>query len=342
MLTPIIGYSLEPPASEAEFLRRELAIAWRQVSQAELHSLLHQSSRLLLLISEPPAYFPILRAASPHSLVALMLSDEAYAPERLDVARSPALFRTYRHYSAQPASILTILRSAAGYVRDSQGTSQSATTVIPNVANGLRMRARMAPWPQLGDQVRTLPLGYTDTFAHAFVDSGKLDPDQSLFDASLESEIRSISLAFRGNRGLAQRIVGLEKAQRVRYSEVLMVDADWSARAEGDTGRSYVESLVSARFVLTPPGFANNESFRFYEALACGALPVEVAAATTHLGTVPWRDGGSIQAYSWAQALAEAERMPESVRLARVSSARTLVAGALRLIAGQIHDDLEG
>ena len=342
MLTPRIGYSLEPPASEVEFLRRELAITWRQVSQPELQSLLQQNPRLLLLVSEPLPYLPVLRAASQRSLVVLMLSDEAYAPERLDVARSPALVCTYRHYPAQPASALSILRSAAGYVRDSKGTSQSATTVIPNVASGLRLRARMAPWQQLRDQVRTLPLGYTDTFARAFVDSRKMEPDQSLFDAALGNKHRSISLSFRGNRGLAQRIVGLEKAQRVRDNEVVMVDADWSARAEGDTGRSYVESLTSARFVLTPPGFANNESFRFYEALACGALPVEVTAATTHLGTVPWRDGGSIQAYSWAQALAEAERMPESVRQARVSSARTLVAGALRSIAQQIHDDVEG
>ena len=341
MLISLPGFSLEPPPSEVEFLRRELGIEWRQITKEELHSRLLLRAPLLLLVSEPDGYREFLEASPDGSLVLLLISDEAYSPERLNLAGASAVSRTYRHYPARHASGWRIASAASGYVRDSARTSQSATTFLPNVASGLSLRGRMKDWEKLGDRVRSVPLGYTDTFASAFAELMNLGPTESLFSYPIDEDPRPTFITFHGNRGLAQRISGLELAGRLPHSDVVTVDADWSARAPSDVGTSYVESLMEARFALCPPGFANNESFRFYEALICGALPVEVTTATTHLGELPWRSAGTIAAASWTRSLREAERMSESTREARLMRVRTLIARELAATAEWIRRDLE-
>ena len=341
MLTLLPGYSLEPPPSEVEFLRRELGIQWQQVTAEEMRALTRQHPRLLLLISEPDHYRDIVHSSADESLVVFMISDEGYSLERLDLARSPSIARIYRHYPAQPASWVRVIQAAAGYVRDAQGTSQSPKTVLPNVASGLALRRRMKAWASLGDRVQSVPLGYTDTFALAFADRMELGPNESLFAAPISDEPRPISITFRGNRGLAQRIVGIERAQRIPNADIYTVDADWSARAEGDVGLSYVDSLLAARFALCPPGFANNESFRFYESLVCGALPVEIASATTHLGTLMWRTSDTVFASSWAAALLNTQRLSEPSRLIRIEAARSHMVQTFQRLAAILRSDAQ-
>ena len=293
-------------------------------------------------MSEPGSYLSLVEQAPDDSLVIMMISDEAYSLERLAIARRASIHYVYRHYPVRPASWERIASTAAAYVRDARGTSQRARTIVPNTRSGIGVRKRMKRWQTVEHKVSPIPLGYTDTFARAFAERFGLSTDTSVFDTHpTNTTHRARSLVFRGNRGLAQRIVGIERAMRVTNSEVMFIDADWSARATGDVGATYVDSLTSARFALSPPGFANNESFRFYEALACGALPVELSVASTHLGELPWRSTGSIAHASWTKGLQEAEEMPESEREQRVLAARSLISDVLIESARRIRDDVE-
>ena len=343
MLTQLHAFSLEPPASEVEFLRRELGVQWHQVSQSELHTRIANHPRTLIITSEPGAYRSIVERAPDDSLVCLMISDEAYSLERLAIAKQPSVHHVYRHYPVQPASWRRIMSNAAGYVRDSRNTSQRASTIVPNTRSGMRVRERMKHWQTIETKVSPTPLGYTDTFAYAFAQRFALPREASVFSPDLtKSDNRDRSVVFRGNRGLAQRIVGSERAQKLRDSEIALIDADWSARATGDVGGAYVDSLLAARFALCPPGFANNESFRFYEALACGALPIEVSIASTHLGELPWRGQGSITRSSWTRGLEEADEMTDDDREHRVLAARSVIVDVLEDLAMRIRADVEG
>ena len=337
------AFSLEPPASEVEFLRRELSIQWQQVSESELESRIANQRRTLVIMSEPEPYRSVVEHSPDDSIVCLMISDEAYSRERLAIARQPSISHVYRHYPVQPASWGSIVGSAAGYVRDSRGTSQRASTIVPNMRSGMRVRSRMKHWQAVEHKVSPIPLGYTDTFARAFAQRFELPTDASVFSVHLtNTSDRDRSVVFRGNRGLAQRIVGSDRAMKVSKSEVALIDANWSARADGDVGAAYVDSLMSAQFALCPPGFANNESFRFYEALACGALPIEVSVASTHLGELPWRSKGTIAHSSWTTGLREAEVMSEDERERRVLVARGLITDVLHTSAMRMRADVEG
>lgn len=341
MLRVIPGFSLEPPASEVEFLRRELGITWNQIGEAELISRIGEAQRTLVIISEPRHYQNIVRKVESDSIVAVMISDESYSLDRLNLALHESVHGVYRHYAPDFAPWPRIISASLGYLRDSRHTSQQGSTVVPNIQSGLQLRRRMKAWQAIKGESHAVPLGYTDTFARAFSDRFGLAEDSSLLGhdeiASLD---RTSSVVFRGNRGLAQRIVGCERAAEMENSDITLIDADWSARAAEDVGETYVDSLLHAQFALCPPGFSNNESFRFYEALLCGALPIEVRVATTHLGVLPWRDDGTICESSWMRGLDQATNMNETERANRVAASRALMERVLTRVAGDIRQDL--
>lgn len=342
MLTTIRGLSLEPPPAEAEFLRRELGIAWEHVDETQMESAARSQWRTLLVMSEPEPYREILHRLERDSVIALMVSDEAYSPDRLALAVKPSVVRTYRNYAAAPASLASVTRAVTGFISDAGRADEPRRTALPNARAGWMVRERMSTWAHHGDRIRSVPLGYTDVFADAFGTRRGVGRDDSLFAGVGEgSDTRPHSIVFRGNRGLAPRIVACTLTERVKDSRVELIDADWSGRAGRDAAEGYIDQLESARFALCPPGFVNNESFRFYEALLCGALPIEVAVATTHLGEIPWRDAGSIRGASWGLGLRRADEMSEIERGTRVRAARTLVATALSTIAENIRADLE-
>lgn len=341
MLAPsITALSLEEPPSEAVFLQRELGVTWSTTSIGELSQAIASSKKTLLAISEPEHYEQLVSAAPDSSLILLLVSDEAFSPSRLKLASSPSVHRTYRNYPALPVSTRSITVTTVAFMRDAMGTSQSPRTAMPNISSGLKVRKRMKQWARLGDRARSIPLGYTDTFARSFVDRTNLSPESSLFEAEVAPGSRDISVSFRGNRGLAQRICGLDLASDVPHSAIELVDADWSARSAPDAGEQYVDLMISSRFALCPPGFVNNESFRFYEALACGALPIEVRVATTHLGVNELRASGSISEYSWKQGLGLSQTLTQAEIKARVDSARKAVRSSLDRLRLDIQADL--
>lgn len=80
--------------------------------------------------------------------------------------------------------------------------------------------------------------------------------------------------------------------------------------------RNYAETLNNSMFVLAPAGGASNDSFRIYEALECGAIPV-VMRHTPHMpvapsywhGIFPGSEMPFIVADSWDDAAAQVKTL---------------------------------
>lgn len=344
----MIGFSLEPAVSEEQFLRRELDLTWTTVGTEELAEVVAQrhatGKRTAIICSEPDPYLSVLARVPADSVVLVLVSDEGYSAARVRLAQLAAVHSVYRQYPARPASMAQIARAVAGFAGDARGTSQAGRTALPNWQKGRATRTRMRAWQRVSVPVHDVPLGYTHAFVDAFVKTYVPDADAStsLFDVPTPQTQRDISVTFRGNRGLAARIVGMERAARIPASDIEMIDADWSGFATGDVGTTYVDALSRARFALCPPGFVNNESFRFFEALLCGALPVELEVALTHQGLNAPRDRIAIRAYSWRDGLAQAQAMTERERVTRVGAARTLVQRTLSGLRAHLASDVEG
>ena len=310
----IDALSLEPPMAEEDFLARELGLRWITVSGDELAKTLRSSNTTLVIVSDPGLYERVLTNARAGSVVLLQISDESYTTDRVAQATLPAVRTVFRHYAPDIAPASQRVRAAAGFIRDARMSDVPTRSVKPLYESGRAVRRRMAEWQDVHIPVQALPLGYTNVFANHYEE--ELNP----------SSERTISICFRGNRGLAQRILGLEAAARVSGADVQLVDQAWSgASAETSNAGDYIDQLRSARFALVPPGFVNAESFRYYEAVLCGALPVELHVALTHQGFVPFRSKASVRAWSWHAAMREVRVMSEDERVSRVAAARTLM-----------------
>lgn len=322
--------SLEKPMSEEMFLARELGIRWNTVSDHELARALRSSRVTLVIVSDPVLYDVILKDAPVKSVVLLQISDEAYTTDRVAQATLAAVRSIFRHYAPATAPVTQRMRAIAGFVGDARTSDVPMRSARPLYASGKAVRQRMADWQTVPIPVQSIPLGYTNAFANAHEENG-IAPSE-----------RTTPICFRGNRGLAPRVLGLEAASLIPGAAIHIVNQVWSGASAHQSGaRDYVEQLRSSRFALVPPGFVNAESFRYYEAILCGALPVEIRVALTHQGIVPFRSPGSIRAWSWRTAVHEVQRMPEADRLSRLAAARTLMYQQFAMARASISKAVE-
>jgi len=299
----IVGWSLEQPVSEQQFLRRELGITWQVAEVEELRQRCRQATAtqpLLLICSEPAGYRELIDQAAANSLVLIMLSDEAYDPERLDLVRdAPALRAIYRHYTLTLANPLSITWQAIVLTTQAIGTSIRPTAVLDLLRTGRATRARMRAWRELGTAVHVMPLGYTNRFADEFCShlahrGVELGAETSLLTHASAGDARRWRMVFRGAGGQPQRQIMLMRAARQHGVLIEVLGEGWSgfnhegagapASAAPGARESYVEQLLQADAALCPPGFINLETFRAYEALICGARPIEPRIALTHGG----------------------------------------------------------
>lgn len=284
MLTAL---SREPMASESEFLRRELGCQWTRVSQMDLITMVQRGTPVLIGVSEPEAYSEILAAARPRSVVLLMVSDEAYTPERRALASSPAVRSVYRQYGLEQANAVDSAIELVSVATGAHHAGVRPSIAVTLSAEGRRTRSRMRAWRGLGVPVTSIPLGYTAGFAADVAARFDRAPDASLIDAALAGELtlgraRADGVFFRGTRGSVQRQVMLARAAQHRGARIEIVNTDWTdPQREVD---AYVTGLLSTVHALCPPGAVNTETFRFYESLICGARPIEPRTALTHLG----------------------------------------------------------
>lgn len=325
--------------AEEQFLARELGCVWTQVDRRELVSILDGPDRHLVLCSDPTLYADIVTSAAPDSLLLFLISDEAYDAERQALTRAESVGLALRHYAAEPSSPTEIAAAVAGFLRDARGSSTQGRTALPLLRGGLAVRRRMLALR--GARTLTVPLGYTSVFASAVAPgtgSSLFLPSSTGFIVDVDPRAdRPISISFRGNRGMPPRVQAVETLARIEGSRVTLIEGAWSGAGASESARDYVSELSQSRFALCPPGFVNNESFRFYEVVICGALPIEITTALTHLGRVPFRDGITIREATWAAAVKRAVAMSEKERIARVERARTLITEELGRVATVIQ-----
>ena len=123
--------------------------------------------------------------------------------------------------------------------------------------------------------VHPFPLGYTDRFVLELQKLGLCNANsKSLFGAliaPLPSEAGGIS--FFGQKGSWYRRHMVEQFERSARASVQRYDS-FGGDTQPVTSTQYVNSILNSRFVLCPPGNVSSQSFRYYEAIALGAIPI--------------------------------------------------------------------
>jgi hypothetical protein len=132
-----------------------------------------------------------------------------------------------------------------------------------------------------------IPLGYTNRFAKLFcAELGVQNPLDSLIDyACLRSETsmqgKDLQIVFRGQRGKFQRQKFLQAVEDAAPSIPKVIKVNRGFAGGNDTGEitsivsdPYVKELLKSVFALCPPGNYSSETFRYWESLLCGCVPI--------------------------------------------------------------------
>ena len=121
-------------------------------------------------------------------------------------------------------------------------------------------------------QWTSLPLGYTNLFVSQLDDSF-LNKCISLFDNWPLSDVakydHKVSSGFVGQVGTWYRKVLVKYF--ARFPEFTSIE---SSGWKGTSSVNYIEFLRDTQLILCPPGIYTNETFRYFEALVFGGLPI--------------------------------------------------------------------
>jgi len=160
------------------------------------------------------------------------------------------------------------------------GVVISARQISLNFMERIRFRGEI--------QNRWIPLGYTNVFASNFV--ANLRPSLgfkgSLIDLFLLDKLKIFEnkvdkVVFRGQIGKFQRQVFFREFETMSLpiSNQIVLNERFSgvnevAESRSGNANAYVRELLESAFAMCPPGNYSNETFRFWESLLCGCVPV--------------------------------------------------------------------
>jgi hypothetical protein len=278
-----LGLSLDEPLSESEYLRRELQITWKTSSQSDIFSTIEVNYSLgkktLIIVSQIDFVFNLISQSPEKSLVLLILGDEAYSLKAYKLARLDSVYAILRNYSVTSQSITSYLTAAKSIFRRHWKTSNNRLLALLEISFVLLLYMRssfvISKWQKLKKPVSILPLGYTNKFAKSFCSFMGIGDEKSLLLNSRNSvSERAISISFSGTRGSLQRRNTIEYLREVPRSNIHATRNGWNGYDNSGIDIEYCKILSSSLYCAALPGYVSNESFRFYEALICGALPI--------------------------------------------------------------------
>jgi len=123
--------------------------------------------------------------------------------------------------------------------------------------------------------VFNFPLGYTDRFAKELKNLGLLPENSiSLFaDEIYETNSRKVDVSFVGQKGRWYRRLMVDYFEREAGARTSKYGSFGGFTDLPET-TSYTKSILTSKFVVCPPGNVSSQSFRYYEAIALGSIPI--------------------------------------------------------------------
>jgi hypothetical protein len=332
---------------DAEWIRRELGVSILEVNERELVERAARSDqRLGVVVNDPLMYLSPLSALPANRVVILVLYDERYSRAAYDLASMPSVFRAFRTFSLNRLSPVEYIARNIIALTDLRFAAAAPKQVAAAIKSGVRIRSSAGRYLRRnGGRHRLVPIGYTTAFASAFEQMvGSVGPDDSLFDVVLGTKAeqvherdRQIEVSFRGARGQFQRRAGVHLAAKRPGANCSSPTRSWSGLGDGLDTTSYVELLMDSRFSLCPPGYSCNESYRTYESLLCGALPVMLSSAISQ-GTRPAAHLENLMmGPCWTVALRRMANMSEPERRAAVRRGLAKARSAYRTAADSLR-----
>lgn len=253
---------------ETEYLKREFGLVPNQVDP---NTLKLGNEITIIACTEPSNWTRLLLNAQPKSIVFFLLGNETYDKNKYEhLNHFPSIRHVFIYNPPRRSSNFGFLALLDWIIRVPSDIKSKYLFFAWKFALEIRKKAGSVeityPWTNL-------PLGYTNQFVKQLPDLA-ISSGQSLVDnwpilKIAQKRERGRQIRFMGQIGTWYRKELLKYFSR--FAEFEYVESSGWA---GSRKSGYFEMLQSSSFILCPPGIYTNETFRYYESIICGALPI--------------------------------------------------------------------
>lgn len=253
---------------ETEYLKREFGLAPNLVDP----NTLQLGNKIgIIACTEPNNWTQLLLNAQTKSIIFFLVGNETYDRNKFELLNQFASIRHVFIYNPPRKSSKFGFLALLDWVIRVPGDMKSKYLFFA-WKFALEMRRNTGsveityPWSNL-------PLGYTNQFVKQLPDS-VISSSQSLVD-----NWPILKITLNKNRDRHVRFMGQigtwYRKELVKYfSRFAEFEFVESSGWAGSSKSGYIEILQSSTFILCPPGIYTNETFRYYESIICGALPI--------------------------------------------------------------------
>lgn len=210
------------------------------------------------------------------------------------IAEIKALHTIMRPYHLEKSTVVNSIKSLS-YTFSNLQMARSLSDVLRTFAwqfRGYGMQIRqyriLHKYRKANRNFVNIPIGYTNVFAMSLVGFSQKDGNkhESILGIQPKPAKQSQSnIIFVGQSGQIVReaaIRTLEKSElgtvirRSGYGASNVID-----RSVASFGKEYVELLLNSQFVLCPPGNISGQSFRYFEVITLGRIPLVMDHVTS-------------------------------------------------------------
>ena len=268
-------YSFEKRSSmwEPEFFSREFNLEWIEISNDKL---IISDKLIFIATTNPIEWTEFLLKSKPRSVILFNLSNETKEKSHYTILNDfDSILHVFLCFPPNNMKLLPLkilLQSIFEFptLPFEKGFYYHARKAL---LKSLEMRSMILKYSWT-----YLPVGYSNRFVTELKLSGKLSQNHktSLLHKFLIIEKRNDfsdkSVFFNGRPNGWYRRKLLEKYARKTGFKINLTSKTGEPNNENST--SHVLGMFENSFALIPPGNISNLSFRYYEAIICGAIPI--------------------------------------------------------------------
>lgn len=276
-----------PDLVETEYLRREYGLVAELVDPASANI----PALSIIACTDPSNWSRFLTQSDDKTIVFFLLGNETYDKRKYEYLNNfPSILHVFVYNPPRESSNLGVISVLDWLFWNPLSFLDKQLFFAWRFAKSIRDQTSEV---RISYQWTPLPLGYTNLFVSQLHDSF-LSKHISLFDNWPLSDVakfnREVSSGFIGQVGTWYRKVLLKYF--ARFPEFTSIE---SSGWKGTSSVSYIEFLRDTQLILCPPGIYTNETFRYFEALVFGGLPIspvntlhDFHSSTYWTSELPW------------------------------------------------------
>ena len=260
-----------------------------------VRDLVSQKIRPIVQLDKDFAELETLASLPENSIIGWCHSDETFDLSfNSAIAKIESLHTILRPYHLEKFKVSNSIKSLA-YSLSNLRMSRSVNDVMRTIAwqfRGFGMQARqnkiLRKYRKANKHCINIPIGYTNIFAQSLLEvtQKKTELLGSIF--YLQPNLLNQSLGkvnFVGQSGQIVRESAIRSLEKSKLGQVIRRSGYGASnvidQSVATLGKEYIELLLDSQFVLCPPGNISGQSFRYFEVITLGRIPLVMNHVTS-------------------------------------------------------------